>query len=102
MNFCPPAVSGWWVGVRRQRRRTSQSEFCSKKICASSSNCDLSIFGECLVLGKICVYFCLNFKKKYYYIISFLNPEEISGFRKKWEVILQPPKNLRNVDYFDP
>jgi hypothetical protein len=29
-NFCPPASFEWWVGVRRQRRRTSQSEFCSK------------------------------------------------------------------------
>jgi hypothetical protein len=39
-NFCPSAVSGWWVGVRRLWRRTSQSEFCSKKVRTSSSNCD--------------------------------------------------------------
>ncbi len=40
-NFCPPAVSGWWVGVRRRRRRTSQSEFFSKKVRTSFSNCGL-------------------------------------------------------------
>gem|GEM_PF-7041668 len=39
-NFCPPASFGWWVGVLRLWRRTSQSEFCSKKVRTSSNNCD--------------------------------------------------------------
>jgi len=45
----PPFLGGGWVcGCRR--RRTSQSEFCSKKVRASFSNCDqmqlLSFLGE--------------------------------------------------------
>jgi len=93
-NFRPPARFGWWVGVRRRRRRTSQSGFCSKKVRTLSSNCDqtrLSLFlGEDVcslaspsarLASQISLYFGIKSNGRTKSKINFLSSRRRFGVR---------------------